>query len=308
MRQLYKVWPSRSRFRFWGVLHMGGEEECAVFPGSGWSWANCCNWTFILVPSVAFFVFAMPYYGNKFVVYPVVAVFLFMLTVSFLLLACCSDPGIIPRREVILATRSREHLARVLGYDPLGLAASQSHAMPDGNSLVPPELQRQGYCWCRTCQIVRPPRASHCSECDNCVLRFDHHCPFVNNCVGQRNYHFFMGFTTSVCCLACTVLPGLAWYFVDPDGDRSRSSSSLESSSATRIALISVAGLAALAALLLFGLWMYHLFLITQGKTTREHLKGKRPLAGLEDHPTLCAPRGPILFDAYAWVDPDQVI
>eukprot|EP00438_Fugacium_kawagutii_P010249 Skav214703 [mRNA] locus=scaffold331:60515:75755:+ [translate_table: standard] len=46
--------------------------------------------------------------------------------------------------------------------------------------------------YCRKCSIPRPERAHHCNVSGFCVLRMDHYCPWINNCVGLGNYKFFL--------------------------------------------------------------------------------------------------------------------
>lgn len=48
--------------------------------------------------------------------------------------------------------------------------------------------------WCKHCMSYKPPRAHHCSICKHCILKFDHHCIWINNCVGHRNLPFFLRF------------------------------------------------------------------------------------------------------------------
>lgn len=52
--------------------------------------------------------------------------------------------------------------------------------------------------FCDTCLFDKPPRSKHCSMCKCCVARLDHHCVWINNCVGYLNHKWFMAF------LVCT--------------------------------------------------------------------------------------------------------
>jgi len=41
--------------------------------------------------------------------------------------------------------------------------------------------------YCTICHLEIPLRAKHCKEIDFCVATFDHYCPWVGNCIGERN-------------------------------------------------------------------------------------------------------------------------
>ncbi|KAM7133458.1 palmitoyltransferase ZDHHC19 [Molossus nigricans] len=60
--------------------------------------------------------------------------------------------------------------------------------------------------WCQKCCFHRPPRTYHCPLCNICVEDFDHHCKWVNNCIGHRNFRFFMLLVLSLCLYSGAVL------------------------------------------------------------------------------------------------------
>ncbi|KAH6818470.1 Ankyrin repeat family protein with DHHC zinc finger domain-containing protein [Perilla frutescens var. frutescens] len=70
---------------------------------------------------------------------------------------------------------------------------------------------------CATCKIVRPLRAKHCSTCDRCVEQFDHHCPWVSNCIGKKNkWDFFLFLVLEVLAMLITGAVALTRVLTDP--------------------------------------------------------------------------------------------
>lgn len=141
----------------------------------------------ILIPSGLFMAFSAPFYADEISVALVVVPALIMVaTLWNFTMTVFSDPGIVPRR-------------------PLKTGFGQSSPPRFQDVVINGFSVRLKYCM--TCNIYRPPRTVHCSVCDNCVEKFDHHCPWVGNCVGRRNYRRFFSFvicTATLCLYVCS--------------------------------------------------------------------------------------------------------
>ncbi|XP_009898866.2 palmitoyltransferase ZDHHC4 [Dryobates pubescens] len=111
---------------------------------------------------------------------------LLILLVPYLLLvgnmACfilCSwaDPGIITRSN-------HSSLVKIHAYDGV--------------------LYQKGIV-CPTCHMEKPARSKHCSVCNVCVHRFDHHCVWVNNCIGASNAKYFFLYLLTLTAMAAAI-------------------------------------------------------------------------------------------------------
>ncbi|GJP43981.1 hypothetical protein CLOM_g10274 [Closterium sp. NIES-68] len=119
---------------------------------------------------------------------------------------------------------------------------------------------------CKRCLQFKPPRAHHCSVCGRCILKMDHHCVWVINCVGAKNYKQFLLFLfytfVETALVALALLPHFIDFFTSPP---------TEKDDATRLATVFLSFVLNIAfAISLLGFLIMHVSLVLGNTTTIE--------------------------------------
>ncbi|CAN0890604.1 Probable protein S-acyltransferase 2 [Linum grandiflorum] len=183
---------------------------------------------------------------------------------TFLFMTSSRDPGIIPRNS------------KAPEMDELALDMTTTSMEWVNNRLANYKLPRtkdvfiNGYSvkvkFCETCLLYRPPRASHCSICNNCVQKFDHHCPWVGQCIALRNYPFFICFI-SASTMLCIYVFVFSWINII------RQKGSLWSVLSNDIISLTLIIYCFIAIWFVGGLTVFHFYLISRNQTTYENFR-----------------------------------
>jgi len=134
--------------------------------------------------------------------------------------------------------------------------------------------EEPGLPFCVVCNSYVYPTSKHCRSCAKCVHGFDHHCNWLNNCVGKDNYHAFAAAIGSVAVmtgaiLICTIslLISLA---VDDESETFGIPEEVLWGFSIAMVVVNVPLFALDVQLILF-----HLFLTSQNLTTHEYVLRK---------------------------------
>ncbi|XP_069051582.1 palmitoyltransferase ZDHHC18a isoform X3 [Lepisosteus oculatus] len=297
-RRKWEVFPGKNRFYCDGRIIVA--RQSGVLP---------LTLGLIFVTSGLFFIFDCPFLvRNLTSCIPAIGGVLFFFVVISLLQTSFTDPGILPRATPDEAADIERQI------DSSG---SSTYRPPPRTKEVVINNQVVKLKYCFTCKMFRPPRTSHCSMCDNCVERFDHHCPWVGNCVGKRNYRFFYTFIVSLSFLTAFIFGCVITHLTLRSQAGKGLIVALQESPASVLELV----VCFFSVWSILGLSGFHTYLVASNLTTNEDIKGSwSGKRGAEDlgNPysynnifknccaVLCGPMPPSLIDRRGFVPADS--
>ncbi|XP_013398674.1 palmitoyltransferase ZDHHC9 isoform X2 [Lingula anatina] len=298
----WEVFPGRNKFCCDGRIMMARQAGIFYF--------TCI---LIIGTCLLFFIFDCRYFVETYpsfgFVVPLAAGLLFIFVLSTLFRTSFSDPGVIPRSTPDEAADLERQIEVPSSCQP-------NYRPPPRVREVIIKGQMVKLKFCYTCKIFRPPRASHCSVCDNCVERFDHHCPWVGNCVGKRNYRYFYLFIMSLSVLCLFIFAVVVTHLVLRTQQTGQFLIALRDSPVSIVeALICFFSIWSL-----IGLGGYHTYLTATGQSTNEDIKGSFSSKRAQDNfnpfsqgscignccEIICGPEYPSLLDRRGFVVPDE--
>ncbi|XP_048083547.1 palmitoyltransferase ZDHHC14-like isoform X1 [Alosa alosa] len=298
LRKKWQAFPGRNKFYCDGRIMMA--RQTGVF---------YLTLVLIVVTSGLFFVFDCPFLSSQLTpAIPVIGGVLFGFVLGTLLRTSFSDPGVLPRATPDEAADLERQI------DVANGSTSTGYRPPPRTREVVINGQTVKLKYCFTCKIFRPPRASHCSLCDNCVERFDHHCPWVGNCVGRRNYRFFYMFILSLSFLTIFIFAFVLTHVIL----RSHSIGFLSALKDSPASVLEVV-VCFFSVWSIVGLSGFHTYLIGSNQTTNEDIKGSWSSKRGKDNynpyshgniftnccAALCGPLPPSLIDRRGYILPN---
>lgn len=134
----------------------------------------------LFMETVGTFLGVMFLEGKPLQMFSVISVLTFLLIIT----TGRMDPG-------MLSERNSSYFKSVL-FDGYACRTVEEGGNISGRVFVQKGLILHSEVFCYTCKIFRPVASSHCRECKRCIYTMDHHCIWLSNCIGERNYPYFM--------------------------------------------------------------------------------------------------------------------